>query len=334
MCGNSLIRFLRDLPEPILDQRLWRLYTTTILDSPRSLSAQIGSARTILRLLPPANFSLLVYLLAFLAQLSLVSPARLTVEQIAVIFGPAIFSARVNGSNDIPTTGSVFGTVEEIGSTKVTVKKAQDALEWLLLHWTEVSRHLLEPTNNEAEKDFAPVVKPLPTVRYQPKSQLSAPHLLEKSFRRRSSLPIFTLDLSNLSTIERRKSSLPRIEDTSQFISDGVAPYSKDNFNPQSFLPNNTEATMGRSPKSTVHRPWLNEDRRREELGLIPRTSISGGEFRGERYEEGRGESSLDSDGMISSTRSWGSTAPSSTEPNSKDHYCWSFNFLFSLIGR
>lgn len=310
-----------------MDQRLWRLYVSCSLESPRPLAARIGSAKTILLLLPPANFSLLVYLLAFLSQLSIVSPARLTVEQISVIFGPAVFSARVNGPNNIPVSGSVFGTVEEMGP-KVTVKRAQDALCWLLKHWTEVSDNLLETSTFRPDEIDPPVRKPLPTLRQQPppaaRTQLSAPRLIpDKSFRRRSSLPISSLDQQPLSIIqERRKSSLPRIEDVQSAL-----PYSQDHHNPQSFAPSNSHAVVGLSPRSTAGQPWTNEDRRREELGLIPRVNRNGslmilGGGRGGAEE--RGESSLDSDGMISSTRSWGSTAPSSTEPT-KDHYCTFF---------
>lgn len=323
---RSLIRFLRDLPEPILDHRLWRLYITCSLDSPRPLNSRIGSARTLLRLLPSANFSLLVYLLAFLSQLSLVEPSRLTVEQIAVIFGPAVFSARVNsGSNVILVGGMVFGTIEEMGQTRVTVKKAQDALLWLLNHWTEVSKDLLESNFRPEQVDRSSGVKPLPHVRYQPfaiNQNQQPPSIAEnKSFRRRSSLPISSFDSPSLASIqERRKSSLPRIEDTSQIP---LAPVSE-NRRPQSAFVQHTDsrASIDPSPK-TVADPWSSEDRRREELGLIPRGSRSEGMGTNMGREERRDESSLDSDGMISSTRSWGSTAPSSVEP-SKDQYCTS----------
>lgn len=206
----------------------------------------------------------------------------------------------------------------------MTVKRAQDALCWLLNHWTEVSDNLLETSTFRPDEIDPPVRKPLPTLRQQPppaaRTQLSAPRLIpDKSFRRRSSLPISSLDQQPLSIIqERRKSSLPRIEDVQSAL-----PYSQDHHNPQSFAPSNSHAVVGLSPRSTAGQPWTNEDRRREELGLIPRVNRNGslmilGGGRGGAEE--RGESSLDSDGMISSTRSWGSTAPSSTEPT-KDHY-------------
>ncbi|ORY80292.1 hypothetical protein BCR35DRAFT_93273 [Leucosporidium creatinivorum] len=150
---SLLKKYLRDLPEPILDQRLWRLYLAACVDSTNSLKCRIASAQIILRLLPTPNFSLLVYLVAFLSQMPLFPENRLTLESVSTIFGPAAMSPRMSASAPTSKLPRIFngagmhitGPTESFESTGANVKKAQDGLLWLLTNWSSVADGLLEP---------------------------------------------------------------------------------------------------------------------------------------------------------------------------------------------
>ncbi|WWC95941.1 hypothetical protein V866_002808 [Kwoniella sp. B9012] len=189
-------RYVRDLPEPILDESLFPAFlafcvgadkdsetecvaTTKSDESPTTddappakdsdeslnsisisddilklpLETRITAAQILLKLLPPLQFSLFIYLLAFLGQLPLFPDNRLNVESISIIFGPAMCAARGKGISGLgPTvitntstksTGKGIGTfnTEQVSDL---VSKSQNVLGWLLRNWGGISEKVLE----------------------------------------------------------------------------------------------------------------------------------------------------------------------------------------------
>ena len=151
---SLLKKYLRDLPEPILDQRLWRLYLSACVDGAIPLRARVACAQIILRLLPTPNFSLLVYLVAFLSQMPLFPENRLTLDSVSAIFGPAAMSPRPAVAPTAAGAGNrlhkfagsmvITGPTDSVEATGANAKKAQDGLLWLLTHWSAVADGLLE----------------------------------------------------------------------------------------------------------------------------------------------------------------------------------------------
>nr|XP_018262536.1 uncharacterized protein I303_05553 [Kwoniella dejecticola CBS 10117]OBR84694.1 hypothetical protein I303_05553 [Kwoniella dejecticola CBS 10117] len=206
-------RYVRDLPEPILDESLFPAFlafcvgkdedssssasssvaigkdtgregegeTQSLLSNDELTSTQeeahstslssdldklpletrITAAQILLKLLPPLQFSLFIYLLAFLGQLPLFPDNRLNVESISIIFGPAMCAARGKGISGLgPTVSSAtFGdgrrgntTTGQGHSPKVfdpdkisdLVSKSQNVLSWLLRNWASISEKVLE----------------------------------------------------------------------------------------------------------------------------------------------------------------------------------------------
>lgn len=165
-------RFIRDLPEPILDESLFNAFLTLCSETPsseeggtttetKSDSRQILAAQILLRLLPPHHFSLFIYLLAFLGQLPLYPENKLNIESICIIFGPAMCASR---SADIPGLGpssslaspgrgtsTLTGTPIQVerDSAVLMVEKSQQVLSWLMMNWAEISENLLESVGSE-----------------------------------------------------------------------------------------------------------------------------------------------------------------------------------------
>lgn len=82
--------------------------------------------------------SLLIYLTAFLFQLPLHASNRLTVDSIAVIFGPAILAPR-----------SGLGSSTPVSSQDSNTKRSQEGLKWLLDNWDDsLSQDLLDEEYN------------------------------------------------------------------------------------------------------------------------------------------------------------------------------------------
>ncbi|KAK4050465.1 Type II inositol 1,4,5-trisphosphate 5-phosphatase [Microbotryomycetes sp. JL201] len=148
---SLLKKYLRDLPEPILDQRLWRLYLLACVDSAHPSKNRVACAQILLRLLPTPNFSLLVYLTAFLSQMPLFPENRLTLESVSAIFGPAVMSPRpgpstANKLQKFVSNGMhISGPTDTYEMSGSNAKKAQDGLLWLLNNWSSVADGLLEP---------------------------------------------------------------------------------------------------------------------------------------------------------------------------------------------
>lgn len=146
LCG-LLKRYLRALPEPLLDARLGVVFWHACVEpaiqvstAPVSLGMPLSTGpddrsgshgdkrrvaivQCILRLLPTKAFSLLVYVTAFLSQAPLFPDNKLTLESVSSLLGPALLGARPVGGDD---------------------EKAGQGLLWLLKNWNEVTDGLLE----------------------------------------------------------------------------------------------------------------------------------------------------------------------------------------------
>ncbi|SCZ91339.1 BZ3500_MvSof-1268-A1-R1_Chr1-2g01344 [Microbotryum saponariae] len=143
-----LKKYLRDLPEPVLDQRLWKLFLSACVYSTNSIKVRVTSAQVILRLLPTPNFSLLVYMVAFLSQIPLFPENRISLESVSHIVGAMLMSPR-DPSPQSQSKGSkllahITGPTDTIDSS-ANAKRAEEALLWLLKHWSLVADGLLEP---------------------------------------------------------------------------------------------------------------------------------------------------------------------------------------------
>lgn len=142
-------RFVRDLPEPILDESLFSAFASFCAESEQPLSTRIQAAQIMLKLLPPAHFSLLIYLLAFLGQLPLFPDNRLNVESISIIFGPAICAARGKGISGLgPSTSGQRGVEHDPDSISMLVNQSQATLGWLLRNWSAISEKVLDPPDD------------------------------------------------------------------------------------------------------------------------------------------------------------------------------------------
>lgn len=142
-----LKQYLRDLPEPVLDQRLWRMYLSACVDSTKSLKVRVACAQIILRLLPTPSFSLLVYLVAFFSQMPLFPENRISLESVASIFGAATLAPRPVPASSSPKQGKslhITGPTEKYEAIGASAKKAQDGLLWLLQQWSLVADGLLD----------------------------------------------------------------------------------------------------------------------------------------------------------------------------------------------
>ncbi|GAA5908112.1 uncharacterized protein JCM6883_004119 [Sporobolomyces salmoneus] len=151
---SLLKKYLHDLPEPVLDERVYRLFLTGCVDSTNPLPRRVASAQIILRLLPSSNFSLLVYLIAFLSQIPLFPSNSLPLSTVSALFGTSIMSPRKKRDSsasssshslhrkpraDMIITGPTDLVDDQDG------KKANQALEWLLVNWSAIADGLLEP---------------------------------------------------------------------------------------------------------------------------------------------------------------------------------------------
>ncbi|WRT67622.1 uncharacterized protein IL334_004594 [Kwoniella shivajii] len=181
-------RYVRDLPEPILDESLFPAFlafcvendednlhdgtkigdlsdsnNTTINESKEEeknvstsimedltklpLETRILAAQILLKLLPPLQFSLFIYLLAFLGQLPLFPDNRLNIESISIIFGPAMCAARGKGISGLgPTVSGQSSRKDGFDPDQVSdlVSKSQSVLGWLLRNWSGISEKVLE----------------------------------------------------------------------------------------------------------------------------------------------------------------------------------------------
>jgi len=148
-------RYIRDLPDPILDESLFPAFLSFCAEPEPGalilpLSTRITAAQILLKLLPPLHFSLLVYLLAFLGQLPLFPDNRLNVESISIIFGPAICAARGKGISGLGMGSTAGGKgPQDPDEISNLVNQSQSTLAWLLRNWAAISEKVLEPALDE-----------------------------------------------------------------------------------------------------------------------------------------------------------------------------------------
>lgn len=147
---SLLKRFLRALPQPLLDPALAELFWQGCVNDQSAkvepISSRVALAQVILRMIPSSAFSLLVYLAAFLSQVPLFPENKLNIEQVAHILGPAILSPR-----DIPLPGPALSTrSEQLSASEKPLdpieinQRARLGLIWLLANWNEITDGLLD----------------------------------------------------------------------------------------------------------------------------------------------------------------------------------------------
>ncbi|GAA5837184.1 hypothetical protein JCM9279_005610 [Rhodotorula babjevae] len=164
---SLLKRYLRDLPELVLDHRVCRLLLACVDSKKLPIKARVAGVQVVLRLQPPANFSLLTYVLAFLSQIPLFPENSLTIDEISTLFGPLLMSSRVAPRTKKPASHMLItGPTEPLASGVEAASRAQDALRFLLENWSTIADGLLEPDFDvDPEKVVEGLVSPTaPTV--------------------------------------------------------------------------------------------------------------------------------------------------------------------------
>ena len=174
-------RYVRDLPEPLMSSSLFSaLHDFCCESSAYTISQRISTTILLLQLTPPVQFSVLVYLLAFLGQLPLFPENRLNIDSISIIFGPALCAPRDKG---IPGLGSASAgpDVVDQAETSTLVTRSQNILGWLLRHWGDISERVLEPEEDDslepspADQGAAPQVPQTIDPSYQSPIRIPAP---------------------------------------------------------------------------------------------------------------------------------------------------------------
>ena len=167
---GTVKRYVRDLPEPILDEALFSGLLGFCVDvSPNHDSTgsasdhqkRILAAQIILKLQPPLHFSLSIYLLAFLGQLSYFPVNRLSINSVSSIFGPAFCASRCIGISGLgksnPPTSFAVPDPDEVART---VDQSVAILSWLLSNWAGISERVLDPLDSAVDEHLKS--KPLP----------------------------------------------------------------------------------------------------------------------------------------------------------------------------
>lgn len=134
------------MPIPLLNDKLWRLFTTACLNSTRPLEKRIESAQLILQLLPTKHFNLLLYLAAGFSQLPLFPKNAVSIDKVASIFGDALFGLRTptQQRHSIKRFGMTITAPSELLSDgRNQAGSATAALRWLLAHWPDIAEGLL-----------------------------------------------------------------------------------------------------------------------------------------------------------------------------------------------
>ncbi|KAL8287075.1 hypothetical protein RQP46_004081 [Phenoliferia psychrophenolica] len=141
-----LIKYLTDLPDPILDSRLWRLFRFACVDSSMPAVHRVACAQVLLRLLPTAKLSLLIYLVAFLSIVPLFPENANSLELMASLYGVAMMAPRkVSTGAKFQNRMSMSATSDQSDhSAGVTDRKAQEGLLWLLRNWGAVAEGVFE----------------------------------------------------------------------------------------------------------------------------------------------------------------------------------------------
>lgn len=155
--ASMLKRWLRGLPEPVIDDALGpALYTWCVLPTlptanpfdpiqppaPSELEPRIKAAQILLQLLPPQQFSIITYLLAFLSQLHLTVENRLELGAIAIIFGPALIASRSQGVLGLgpKSRGRDHFDPETVSEE---VERSQRIMAWLIHYWPQIAHGIM-----------------------------------------------------------------------------------------------------------------------------------------------------------------------------------------------
>lgn len=142
--SNRFIKYLAELPDPILDSRIWRLFRFACVDSTMPPIHRVACAQVLLRLLPTAKLSLLIYLVAFLSIVPLFPENPNSLELMASLFGVAIMSPR-KVSTSAKFQHRISGGAEHHElATAITEKKSQEGLLWLLRNWGAVAEGVFD----------------------------------------------------------------------------------------------------------------------------------------------------------------------------------------------
>jgi hypothetical protein len=100
--------------------------TELALDKTKSIPNRIVSVQIVLKLLKPDVFSLLIYILAFLTQVSIVPDNQLSHESLADFFASRITSTKLNSK-----------------------KKNDELFIWLLMNWSQIVDGLLDAEESD-----------------------------------------------------------------------------------------------------------------------------------------------------------------------------------------
>lgn len=240
---------LRELADPVFEPALYPLFVNACLRKASPLAVRLQAAQTILRLLPQNNFSLFVYLLAFLCQLTQHQASNgLSAQSLSIILGPAIFAPRIPG---LP-----IGSVSKRSDTRSVEAddashRAQAALLWTVEHWqaicsgeipasitpeeepaTDDSQSVLDDVLRDSygrnsiampKNTAAPVVEPSSWLAAGGKTEPAKPVSTSRRSSRRSSVAVEATTSSQshqsgapvfIAPLARRKSSAPDIIDS------------------------------------------------------------------------------------------------------------------------
>ena len=239
---------LRELADPVFEPALYPLFVNACLRKASPLAVRLQAAQTILRLLPQNNFSLFVYLLAFLCQLTQHQAANgLSAQSLSIILGPAIFAPRIPG---LP-----IGSVSKRSDTRSVEAddashRAQAALLWTVEHWQAICSGEIpasitpeeEPATDDSQsvlddvlrdsygrdsiampKTAAPVVEPASWLAAGGKTEQAKTVSTSRRSSRRSSVAVEATTPSQshqsgapvfIAPLARRKSSAPDITDS------------------------------------------------------------------------------------------------------------------------
>lgn len=177
--------FLNSLPAPPLEHIVFRPLTdlcvipSTLERREREKHGEVVSqeellageeyrivlAKLILRLLPKAHFGSLTYILAFLAQLPHCSAAKLTIDELSIMFGPMVCAPRdplayLEAEQTFPDNEDFKMDIHVLAdaSTKYITGLSEDTLHWLLTHWDHLAQGLLDGDHTRDVANFQEMV--------------------------------------------------------------------------------------------------------------------------------------------------------------------------------
>ncbi|RXK38558.1 hypothetical protein M231_04191 [Tremella mesenterica] len=165
-----LRHWIFSLPTPILDETLFGAFNkyccgppvrndfleTLPIDEDQVDPTRLAAARLIFRVLPPLQFSLLVYFLSFFNEVLEVPENLVDLETLCYTYGPSLFAPRDRNIvilNPCPTPEEGFISDEE-KYTAPTLMASRHALGWAIQHWHLISKDLYD--NVPVPKQFTP----------------------------------------------------------------------------------------------------------------------------------------------------------------------------------